>query len=83
VLGYVFVMQNQENSSTTGLLFGVCYIMERSKGSTGQRGEPSPDPRDCPHKDLAKVESDINDVDTDVLLYLCTTCRKPFTITEY
>lgn len=40
--------------------------------------------RDCDHPTLAKVErSGINDVDTDVLLYTCSTCGKTFTITDY
>ena len=54
-----------------------------SKDRKDKSGEPATDPRDCLHKNLARVESDINEIDTDVLLYECTACRKSFTITDY
>ena len=50
----------------------------------GQKGkhEYAKEPGNCPHVNLLKVEaSGINDVDTEVLLYACSTCGKTFTIT--
>ena len=52
------------------------------KGHKGQLRQAK-NPRECRHMTLLKVEdSGINDVDTDVSVYRCSQCRKPFTITE-
>jgi DNA-directed RNA polymerase subunit RPC12/RpoP len=41
------------------------------------------DPRACGHQRLEKVDaSGVNDVDTDVLVYLCSSCGKTFTVTD-
>jgi hypothetical protein len=48
--------------------------------SKGQDGRTL---QECDHPTLVKVnQSGINDVDTDVLLYTCAACGKPFTITD-
>jgi len=42
------------------------------------------EPLNCDHPTLVKVEqSDINAIDTDVLLYACSQCKRIFTITDY
>jgi len=57
--------------------------MSHAQGHESRRSEVTQDPRDCVHKNLVKVESDINNVDTDVLLYVCATCQRSFTVTDY
>jgi predicted SprT family Zn-dependent metalloprotease len=52
---------------------------KRNKGHEGQP-EHTQNIRDCRHMTLCKVEeSGINDVDTDVLVYRCSTCGKTYT----
>jgi hypothetical protein len=56
--------------------------MSHSLKHVGQ--ETGSDMKDCHHSTLVKAEqSGINDVDTDVQLYTCSTCGKFFTITDY
>ena len=55
----------------------------KTESRRGQH-EHRKDPSDCRHESLVKVEeSGINDVDTDVLIYACSTCGKTFTITDF
>ncbi len=52
----------------------------------GRRGNPQPrkDPSACGHETLIRTEeSGINDVDTDVSIYTCSSCGRTFTITDY
>jgi hypothetical protein len=52
----------------------------------GHKSEPeyNHNPRVCAHVTLVKVEqSGINDVDTDVSIYTCSSCGKSFTITDF
>ena len=57
--------------------------MSHTQGKEGRQTENRQDPRDCAHTNLVRVESDINNVDTDVLLYVCSRCQRSFTLTDY
>jgi hypothetical protein len=57
--------------------------MEPSKNPDQITGTGNDDMKNCGHSTLMKVEqSGINEVDTDVLIYACSKCGKPFTITD-
>jgi hypothetical protein len=57
--------------------------MSHTQRQERRRSEEGKDPRDCAHTNLVRVESDINNVDTDVLLYVCSSCQRTFTLTDY
>jgi hypothetical protein len=41
------------------------------------------DPRECGHQSLVKVEAaGVNDIDTEVLVYVCAACGKSFAVSD-
>ena len=54
---------------------------QQAKHRAGQSARSNP--RDCGHHSLVKVEAaGVNDVDTDVLVYVCAECGKSFTASD-
>jgi transposase-like protein len=57
--------------------------MTQSKLIQSTRAQESKAPSECRHQALAKVESKISKADTDVQIYVCTTCGKSFMVNDW
>jgi DNA-directed RNA polymerase subunit RPC12/RpoP len=49
----------------------------------GARQDRSSQPGECGHQRLVKVEAaGVNDIDTEVLVYVCSACGKSFAVSD-